>query len=642
MSERYEKERNKKERNKKDENIEEQNELQNRADKYTLLRDVFGYGEFKKGQEELIDAALNKQDVVGIMPTGAGKSICYQIPALLFSGITIVVSPLISLMMDQVKALNQAGVHAAYINSSLTEQQFHKAMTNACEGRYKIIYVAPERLMTPAFLKICAAVEISMLAVDEAHCISHWGQDFRPSYLHIVDFINQLSARPVVVAYTATATQIVREDIIYTLGLGNAKIAITGFDRENLYFEVRKPVDKDKELLAYLQKHENESGIIYCNTRKHVDAVHEMLRNKGYLVGAYHAGLSDMQRKQNQEDFIYDRTQLIVATNAFGMGIDKSNVRYIVHYNMPKDMESYYQEAGRAGRDGDAAQCVIFYSGVDVKTNEFLIDLQSEKSEFDEETMQELKERDRERLKQMTYYCFTNECLRGYILKYFGERPSNYCDNCFNCLTEFEETDVTQASADLINLILTSGERYGLVAIADAAYGSQNVKVKRFGLDKNDYYAKLSHFTITRIRQILSDMMVNEYVVVTNGDYPVLQVLDKGRDFVKSDERTMLLKLPKEIIREKTKVAKSAKSKGIQTHANPTLFEQLRQKRLEYAKATHMPPYIIFNDKTLNEMCALLPVTREEMLSISGVGLTKYEKYGVVFMEIVREYADSL
>jgi len=616
--------------------------LQNHADKYTVLREVFGYGEFKAGQEELIDAALNKQDVVGIMPTGAGKSICYQIPALLFRGITIVVSPLISLMTDQVKALNQAGVHAAYINSSLTEQQFYKAIANACEGRYKIIYVAPERLMTPAFLKICEEVEISMLAVDEAHCISHWGQDFRPSYLHIVDFIHLLPTRPVVVAYTATATQVVREDIIYTLGLGEAKIAVTGFDRENLYFEVRKPADKDKELLAYLQKHENESGIIYCNTRKHVEAVHKMLAAKGYAVGLYHAGLPDAERKKNQEDFTYDRKPLIVATNAFGMGIDKSNVRYIVHYNMPKDMESYYQEAGRAGRDGEAAHCVLFYAGVDVKTNEFLIDLQSERSEFDEETMQELRERDRERLKQMTYFCFTNECLRAYILKYFGERPGNYCDNCFNCLTEFEETEVTQAAKDLIHLILTSGERYGLVAIVDAAYGSQNAKVKKFGLDKNTYYAKLSHSTIARIRQILADMMVKEYVVVTSGEYPVLQVLDKGREFASSDETTMILKLPKEIVREKTKVTKSAKSKGIQTHTHPALFEQLRQKRLEYAKAAHMPPYIIFNDRTLNEMCSLLPVTKEEMLSISGVGMTKYDKYGDAFIDIVKEYRSSL
>ena len=610
-------------------------------DKYTILKDIFGYSEFKAGQEEMIDATLNRQDAVGIMPTGAGKSICYQIPAMLFDGITIVVSPLISLMTDQVKSLNEAGVHAAYINSSLTENQFYKAMDNACKGQYKIIYVAPERLMTPAFLKICDSVEISMLAVDEAHCISHWGQDFRPSYLRIVDFIEMLPERPVVVAYTATATKVVREDIMYTLGLTDAKMIVTGFDRGNLYFEVRKPKDKNKELLEYLKRHSSESGIIYCNTRKNVDEVCEMITKNGYAVARYHAGVSDEERKANQEAFIYDKVPLMVATNAFGMGIDKSNVRFIIHYNMPKDMESYYQEAGRAGRDGGEAECVLFYAGIDVRTNDFLIEKQSENSEFEEEELAEIKERDRQRLKQMTYYCFTNECLRAYILKYFGERPKSYCGNCINCISEFEEVDVTEAAVQLIKLIITSRERYGMVAIIDAAHGSKNAKIKKFALDKNAFYGTLESVTLARIRQVMSDMLVNEYIYLTNDDYPVIKVSKKGREFVQQEEERepVILKLPKEQIKEKTQTAKKAKISW--ENANPALFELLRQKRLEYARKEHMPPYIIFNDKTLNEMSSELPQTKEAMLSISGVGAKKYEKYGKAFIEIIKQYVNS-
>ena len=472
---------------------------------HKVLKEVFGYTFFREGQEELIEGTLQGRDVLGIMPTGAGKSICYQVPALLFEGISIIVSPLISLMKDQVTALNQLGIHAAFINSSLTEVQYKKAMANAREGRYKIIYVAPERLMTESFLSLVNSVDISMVTVDEAHCISQWGQDFRPSYLKIVDFINMLSKRPVITAYTATATKAVKDDIVCILGLNDPLEAVTGYDRRNLYFAVKKPKNKLAELLSYLQKNVDKSGIIYCNTRKNVEEVYEVLLKEGYQTAKYHAGLSDAARKQNQDDFIYDIKPIMVATNAFGMGIDKSNVRFVIHFNMPKDIESYYQEAGRAGRDGEPAECILLYSGQDVKINEFLITKQTENEELDVEGRQLIQERDSERLRKMTFYCFTNECLRDYILRYFGEYGGNYCGNCENCLTEFKDIDVTAEAGCIINLVRTSGERYGINAIIEAAHGSETAKVRKFRLEQNSFYGGLKSVTLIRIRQIMND-----------------------------------------------------------------------------------------------------------------------------------------
>ena len=399
--------------------------------KEEALKKYFGYDSFREGQELLVDSVLQGRDVLGVMPTGAGKSICYQIPALLMPGITLVVSPLISLMKDQVSSLNQAGIHAAFLNSSLTAGQYRTALKYTLEGRYKIIYVAPERLLTEEFLVISRQLNISMLSVDEAHCISQWGQDFRPSYLKILDFVNQLPRRPVLSAYTATATREVREDILALLNLQDPVCLTTGFDRKNLKFMVQHPQDKFKTVLRYLEEHEDGCGIIYCLTRKVVEEVCEKLQKEGYSVTRYHAGLSDHERQKNQEDFIYDRKRIMVATNAFGMGIDKSNVRYVIHYNMPKNIESYYQEAGRAGRDGLPSECLLLYAGQDVVTNQFFID-KMEQEELDVQTAEVIKEREKERLKKMTFYCFTNECLRDYILRYFGEYGSNYCGNCSN------------------------------------------------------------------------------------------------------------------------------------------------------------------------------------------------------------------
>lgn len=610
-------------------------------DKYKVLKEIFGYDTFRDGQEELVDSTLNGRDVLGIMPTGAGKSICFQVPALLFEGISLIISPLISLMKDQVTALNQLGVHAAYINSSLTEGQYRKAMENAAKGQYKIIYVAPERLMTDSFLSLVSSVDISMVAVDEAHCISQWGQDFRPSYLKIVEFINMLPHRPVIAAYTATATKVVKEDISCILGLEDPTVVVTGYDRKNLYFAVKKPKNKMTELLAYLEKNGDKSGIIYCNTRKNVEEVHEALMREGYLTAKYHAGLSDSARKQNQEDFIYDIKPIMVATNAFGMGIDKSNVRFVVHYNMPKDIESYYQEAGRAGRDGEPSECILLYSGQDVKINEFLISKQTENEDLDYEERELIRERDNERLRKMTFYCATNECLRDYILRYFGEYGGNYCGNCENCLKEFEDIDVTNEAVNIINMVKSSGERYGINAIIDGIHGSENAKVRQFRLDRNPYYGTLKKTTVVRIRQIMNDLLIKGYLFLTTNEYPVLKMTELGGEVIHEENgKTVIMKLPKEVEKAPAK-QKAGKKQKVVDVKYPNLFERLRQKRYELAQQNHVPPYIIFSDKTLKEMSTYLPCTKPAMLEINGVGTNKYDKYGEEFMGLVITYMEE-
>ena len=607
-------------------------------DKYEVLKQTFGYTSFREGQERLVDSTLSGRDVLGIMPTGAGKSICFQIPALMFPGITIVISPLISLMKDQVTALNAAGIHAAYINSSLTEGQFYKAMEYARKGRYKIIYAAPERLMTESFLALAQEVPISMVAVDEAHCISQWGQDFRPSYLKIVDFIQQLPVRPVLAAYTATATKAVKEDILCILGLQNPDVLVTGYDRKNLYFAVEKPKNKKDALLEYLRKNSEKSGIIYCNTRKNVEEVHHHLVQAGYPAVRYHAGLLEEEKKQNQEDFIYDVMPIMVATNAFGMGIDKSNVRFVIHYNMPKDLESYYQEAGRAGRDGEPGECILYYAGQDVKTNEFLIEQQMENQELEREEQELIRERNYERLRKMTFYCFTSECLRDYILRYFGEYGRTYCGNCRNCLTEFQDVDVTEEVKVILNLVVSSGQRYGVQAVVDAAHGSDSAKVRQFRLSENPYYGVLKDRTIVRLRQILNDLLVKEYLWLTPGDYLVLKLREKGRQFLQEkDSPQIFLKLPKEQEKTETK-QKAQKKRAVEDVKYPELFEILRQHRYQLAQKAHIPPYIIFSDKTLREMSTYLPVNREEMLAINGVGNSKYEKYGKAFENLIQDF----
>ena len=472
-----------------------------------------------------MESILEHRDVLAIMPTGAGKSICYQVPALMLSGITIVISPLISLMQDQVKALNEAGIHAAFINSSLSESQISKALYLAAGGRYKIIYVAPERLENYEFLEFARQVEISMVTVDEAHCISQWGQDFRPSYVKIVDFVKNLPGRPIVSAFTATATEEVKNDILCTLNLEDPKVVITGFDRKNLYYSVENIRRKDDFVMDYIDRHPTESGIIYCSTRKNVDNLFELLFQKGVAVTRYHAGLNNETRKKNQDDFIYDRTPVIIATNAFGMGIDKSNVRYVIHYNMPQSMENYYQEAGRAGRDGENSQCVLLFSAQDVMIDRMLLD-NKDFSDVDEEDEFLIRQRDIRRLQIMEGYCKTTGCLRNYILEYFGEKTFGPCDNCGNCHREYHETDMTREAKWVVNCVAETRGRYGLTIVIGTLLGAKRARLRELGTDKYKSYGSLNDHSEAELRALISQMTEMGYLYQTQERYSVLKLGD--------------------------------------------------------------------------------------------------------------------
>lgn len=621
-------------------------------DKYQVLKKYFGYDEFRTGQEELIDAVLEGRDVLGIMPTGAGKSICYQVPALMLEGITLVISPLISLMMDQVKALNEAGVHAAYINSSLTEGQISRALALAAQGRYSIVYVAPERLETDSFLSFACRTHISMVTVDEAHCISQWGQDFRPSYLKIVRFIESLPDRPVVSAFTATATQVVKDDIVCVLGLHDPETLITGFDRENLYFAVNQLKKKDSFLLDYVTRHPGESGIIYCATRKNVDNVCSYLEEMGIDATRYHAGLGSDERKRNQEDFIYDVRPVMVATNAFGMGIDKSNVRYVIHYNMPQSLENYYQEAGRAGRDGGASECIVLYSAQDVVINQFLIDNKGDNQEFGQDELELIRENDKARLRAMTGYCTTRRCLREYILNYFGEFSENLqnggghsCGNCSNCLTQFEEVDVSEPAADIIKCVRECGQRYGINVVVGVLRGENKAKLRSYGL------TELSSFGIRRnlgegyLKDIINEMVSEGYLTFSKDKYMLVRLTEKDRELLEGG-RLVMKQLPQEAgtynEARKTDAGGSGRSKqrvsDLLTGEGLELFDKLKEIRLAIARREAMPPYIIFSDKTLLDMCVKAPFTKDEMLQVTGVGENKFERFGESFIDCIREF----
>lgn len=599
-----------------------------------ILKQYFGYDSFREGQETLINSILSGKDTFGIMPTGAGKSICYQVPGIMMDGITLVITPLISLMKDQVASLKEAGIRGAYFNSSLTPGQYYKALQLAKKGTYKIIYVAPERLMNPEFLDFARSVQISMITVDEAHCVSQWGQDFRPSYLKIIDFVNQLSYRPVLSAFTATATSQVKDDIIQILRLEDPTVLITGFDRINLYFAVEKPSSKINYVLNYLNKHPNTSGIIYCQTRKLVEEVTEQLNAAGFQATRYHAGLSDAERRDNQDAFVFDIKPIMVATNAFGMGIDKSNVHFVIHYNMPKDMESYYQEAGRAGRDGEKADCILLYSAKDVRINEFLISKESENDEMDEIQRDLIRERDRQRLKEMTFYCNTKYCLRNYMLTYFGERAPRYCGNCSVCQTQFEEQDVTQVARHIIGCVDEINQRFGMKMIIDILHGEDNERIQNYHFDQLDYYGLQSAHSVHFLRQVMEHLLMESYLEKTNDQYSVIQLGERAMSVLMREER-VVMKVPKEEPRESKKAKRSpAASSG----GNAALFEELRGLRMSIARKASVPPYVVFNDKTLREMSSQKPITKEEMLEISGVGETKYKKYGAKFMELIKKY----
>lgn len=602
------------------------------------LKTYFGYDTFREGQEKIVEAILTNRDVLAIMPTGAGKSICYQIPALILPGITLVISPLISLMQDQVKALNDAGIHAAFINSSLTENQISKALYLAASGRYKIIYVAPERLENYEFLEFARNVEISMVTVDEAHCISQWGQDFRPSYLKIVEFIKNLPKRPIVSAFTATATEEVKNDILCTLSLADPEVVITGFDRKNLYYSVENIRRKDEFIMEYIEKHPTESGIIYCATRKNVDNLFELLFKRGVPVTRYHAGLTNETRKKNQDDFIYDRTPVIIATNAFGMGIDKSNVRYVIHYNMPQSMENYYQEAGRAGRDGENSQCILLFSLQDVMIDRMLLD-NKDFSDVDEEDEYLIRQRDIRRLQTMEGYCKTTGCLRNYILEYFGEKTSGPCDNCGNCHREYHEVDMTAEAKWVVNCVAETRGRYGLTIVLGTLMGAKRARLRELRTDQYKSYGALSGHSEAELRTLISQMTERGYLYQTQEKYSVLKLGDitpLKDENIRVIMRTYEEKEPD----KKKKIQKTVRKRSTDalTSAGYDLFEILRKLRLEIAKEESMPPYIIFSDKTLIDMCVKKPSDEEEMLNVSGVGANKLKKYGQRFLQEIQKF----
>lgn len=599
------------------------------SDKLSVLKDYFGHDSFRDGQEQIVDALLDGRDALCIMPTGAGKSMCYQIPALLFDGVTIVVSPLISLMKDQVGSLVQSGVPAAYINSSLSYPQFLRVLSNVEHGKYKIIYVAPERLLTDGFLDTCKKIKISMVAVDEAHCVSQWGQDFRPSYLKIISFVESLANRPIVGAFTATATNDVKEDIKKILRLENPFEITTGFDRPNLFFGVIKSSSKDEKLIDLIRERGDRSGIVYCATRKNVESVCELLCDNGFSAARYHAGLDEYERRKNQEDFVFDRKNIMVATNAFGMGIDKSNVTYVIHYNMPKNIESYYQEAGRAGRDGGEADCILLYSPKDVRLNRFMIENSEGNDELTIEENEQIRERDFERLKYMTFYNTTNDCLRGFILRYFGGEKKAYCGKCSNCLSVHKLVDVTIDAQKIMSCIARTGQRYGKTVICDVLKGSKSEKILKAELNNQSTYGIMKEVTARHIFGTIDFLAEKEYISADN-ETEVLKLLPKSRDVLFGRERLVMKK-----VENSEKVVKTHRP---EVPVNSDLLDALKALRKGIASKKSVPAYVIFTDATLIDMCKKCPETPDEMLEVSGVGRTKLDKFGKQFLEEIAKF----
>lgn len=589
----------------------------------SLLKKYYGYENFRTGQDEIISHILDGEDSLGIMPTGAGKSICYQIPAMLLPGVTIVISPLISLMKDQVDSLNEIGIPATYVNSTLTDLEYSQTIENILYNVYKIIYVAPERLNSDTFINLLNKLDISMITIDEAHCVSQWGHDFRPSYREIANVILNLKKRPIVSAFTATATQIVKDDIINLLHLSNPFSLTTGFDRKNLNFSVEIPENRKDYIISFLKENSHDSGIIYCLTRKTVDSLYEVLLDLGYNVSKYHGGMSENARTRSQEDFTYDRSQIMVATNAFGMGIDKSNIRYVIHYNMPKDLESYYQEAGRAGRDGDNSKCILLFSRADIVTNKFLI----------EQTISENGHKiEYDKLNDIIDYCNTDKCLRKYILEYFDEIPLfDTCNNCSNCLSEIEVTDITIDSKKILSCIKRMNERFGSGLVTDVLKGSKSAKIKSFGFDNLSTYGIMSEYPKDTIKDLIYFLITEGYIRSVGDKYPVL-TLDMSANDILFNDKPVLIKRKIEKISSKDIISKEELDYDI------NLFEILRNIRKEIATLNNIPPFIVFTDVSLKEMSTYFPINVESMLNISGVGVNKLEKYGNVFINAISKY----
>lgn len=579
-----------------------------------ILQKFYGYEDFRPGQKKVVESLLNRNDTVAIMPTGAGKSICFQIPALLFEGVTLVISPLISLMKDQVDSLRQLGIAAVYINSSVSKAQLYKDLQDISAGFYKIIYIAPERLTSEYLPDSFKNLNISMVAVDEAHCLSQWGHDFRPSYRNILNFTNSLRIKPIISAFTATATPEVKTDIINLLGLKQPNVFVTGFDRPNLYFSVLRGEVKDKFVIDYVKKHQDEAGIIYVGTRKDVDALQVLLEIKGIKAGRYHAGMTDEERNQMQEDFLYDNLSAMVATNAFGMGIDKPNVRYVIHYNMPKNMEAYYQEAGRAGRDGLSGNCILLYSPQDTQLQKFLISKSTES-----EIRQQLEYK---RLQSMVDYCHTPQCLRAFILHYFGEFDvEEHCDNCSNCKLEGELIDITIDAQKVLSCVYRMHERFGVKMIAEVLKGSKSAKVKQFNFERLSTYGLMKERKLKDISDLILRLSAMQYLDITESQYPVVTLNELSWQVLRGQKKVW----------QKMVIVKKAKAKG-------ELFEALRSLRKELATKEKLPPYMIFSDATLTQMATDKPTDLELMKNIRGVGEFKLQKYGEKFLTVIKSY----
>ena len=578
-----------------------------------ILTTYFGYPSFRKGQEQVIRGVMNYQDMLCVMPTGGGKSVCYQVPALVMDGTVLVISPLISLMKDQVDALHQAGIPAAYINSSMSSEEYFETMERAVQGEYQLLYVAPERLDSSSFKNQLRRMTIPMVAIDEAHCISQWGHDFRPSYRNISSIVSLFDKKPVLLALTATATPAVREDICKQLGISEDNTVMTGFERANLTFSVVKGQDREKFVKEYVRKNEGEAGIIYAATRKAVDSVHDFLQRSGVKVAKYHAGLGDIERQSGQDRFLNDEVAVMVATNAFGMGIDKSNIRYVIHYQMPKNMESYYQEAGRAGRDGLDSACTVLFSSQDVQTQRFLIDQSQDQSRIPAEL---------EKLQSMIDYCHTETCLQKFIIQYFGETDVVDCGRCANCTDTRESSDVTKDVQKVLSCVIRMGQRFGKAMIAQVLTGSRNKKVIEFGFDKLTTYGLMKGRSAKDISDFIEFIISEGYLGVENGQFPTIYVSESGKD----------------VLTGKVAVHRKVSIVTMQVANDDPLFDQLRALRMKLAQEAGVPPFVVFSDKTLRDMAARMPITNDDFLEVNGVGLAKLERYGDPFMEEIKNY----